>query len=206
MIHCTEQAFAGLDLCGHRVRQYGVETMAFSLVEGVEVLLATPASLRAVTAGVAPAALRFREEKSAWTIIEVVSHMTDGEVVDWLPRIEIILSDHPDKEFAPFDRRGGFTRYKGWGLRDLLEEFDRLRRQNVERLLSFRLKPEALDRTGVHPELGVVTLEQLLACWVTHDCAHLAQIARIQTRYFGASAGPWKAYFSLLKGRGGPQA
>lgn len=173
--------------------------MRFSLVEGVEQLRSAPASLRAVTAGVSSPALAFREEKSAWTIVEVVSHMADGEVVDWLPRIEIVLSDGPDRVFTPFDRKGGFTRYKGWSLRDLVEEFDRLRRENVERLLSFKLRPEALERTGVHPELGEVTLEQLIACWVTHDCAHLAQISRILTRYFGANVGPWRAYFSLLR-------
>ena len=164
-------------------------------------LLATPASLRALTAGVPPPALRFREEPSAWTIVEVVSHMADGEVVDWIPRMEIILADRADRRFTPFDRTGGFARYKGWRLRDLLDEFERLRRLNVERLLGFKLKPESLSRTGVHPELGTVTLEQLLACWVTHDCAHLAQISRVLTRYFGANVGPWAAYFSLLKGR-----
>ena len=179
--------------------------MAYSIVEGVEFLLSTPAALRAITAGLSPSALRFREEKSAWTIVEVVSHMTDGEVVDWVPRVEIVLSDRAERRFTPFDREGGFARYKGWKLRDLVEEFDKLRRQNVERLLSLRLKPEALDRTAVHPELGTVTLEQLLACWVTHDCAHLAQISRILTRYFGASVGPWREYFSLLRGVGREQ-
>ena len=173
--------------------------MAYSVVEGVEMLLSTPASLRALTAGAPPNALRFREEKSAWTIVEVVSHMADGEVVNWLPRIETILTEGTSREFIPFDRTGAFTRYKGWNLRDLLEEFDRLRRVNVERLLSFKLRPESLERTGVHPEFGIVTLEQLLACWTTHDCAHLAQISRILTRYFGASVGPWAAYFSLLR-------
>jgi DinB family protein len=173
--------------------------MSFSVVEGVELLLSTPASLRALTAGVQRPALRFREDRSAWTIPEVVSHMTDAEIVDWMPRIDIILSDQSDKRFAPFDRTGGFKRYKGWSLADVLEEFDRLRRLNVEKLLSVRLRSESLERTGIHPDLGTVTLEQLIACWVTHDCAHLAQISRILTRYFGANIGPWKAYFSLLK-------
>lgn len=173
--------------------------MSFSVVEGVEQLLATPAALRAITAGAPASALRFREEKSAWTIVEVISHMADGEVTDWIPRMDVLLSSDEVRQFEPFDRRGGFARYKGWSFRELLEEFDSLRRRNVERLLSLRLKPESLQRTATHPELGTVTLEQLLACWVTHDCAHLAQISRILTRYFGADVGPWKAYFSLLR-------
>ena len=174
--------------------------MSYSIVEGVEQLLATPAALRGLTAAVPSPALRFREQPSAWTIVEVVSHMADAEIVDWVPRIDLILSDSAHRTFAPFDRQGGFARYKGWKLGALVDEFDRLRRSNVERLLSYHLRPEALQRTGEHPELGPVTLEQLLACWATHDCAHLAQIARILTRYFGADVGPWAQYFSLLKG------
>ena len=180
---------------------YRVETMSFSIVEGVELLLSTPDSLRAVTAGVQRPALRFREARSAWTIPEVVSHMTDAEVVDWMPRIAIILSNETDKRFSPFDRTGGFKRYKGWSLAEVLDEFDRLRRLNVEKLLAVKLRSESLARTGIHPDLGPVTLEQLIACWVTHDCAHLAQISRILTRYFGANVGPWAEYFSLLKER-----
>lgn len=60
--------------------------------------------------------------------------------------------------------------------------------------------PDVLAREGRHPEFGAVTLEQLLATWVTHDHAHLAQIARVLTRHYGAFVGPWKKYFSLLNG------
>jgi hypothetical protein len=56
-----------------------------------------------------------------------------------------------------------------------------------------------LGRTAIHPELGTVTLAQLLACWVTHDHAHIAQIARVLTRGYGAFVGPWRRYFSLLR-------
>jgi hypothetical protein len=39
----------------------------------------------------------------------------------------------------------------------------------------------------------------LLATWAVHDFAHIAQIARVLTRHFGAHAGPWRAHFSLLR-------
>jgi hypothetical protein len=173
--------------------------LAFSLVEGIDLLSHTPAALTALTAGLWDHALQFREEKSAWTIPEVIAHMADGELVDWMPRVEIVLSDRADRRFVPFKREGGFARYKDWTLAGVIEDFDRLRRRNVDKLLALKLRPESLERTGEHPELGTVTLEQLLACWVTHDCAHLAQISRILTRYFGRSVGPWTAYFSLLR-------
>lgn len=44
-----------------------------------------------------------------------------------------------------------------------------------------------------------MTLQQLLACWATHDMAHVAQISRLLTRSFGRHVGPWKKYVSLLR-------
>jgi hypothetical protein len=47
-----------------------------------------------------------------------------------------------------------------------------------------------------------VTLGQLLATWVTHDLAHLAQITRVLAKATGRHAGPWRANFSLLRDSG----
>ena len=52
----------------------------------------------------------------------------------------------------------------------------------------------------MHPEFGDVSLEELLATWVTHDHAHVVQIARVLEKDFGRWAGPWRAYFSALRG------
>ena len=142
-------------------------------------------------------ALTWRDAEGSWHIIEVLSHMADGEITDWMPRLERILAD--GGRFMPFDRERGFTRYLGWTADALVCEFGRLRRANLEKLDSFRLSDAHMRMTGVHPEFGTVTLEQLLACWATHDMAHIAQISRLLTRSFGRQVGPWRKYFSLLK-------
>ncbi len=51
-----------------------------------------------------------------------------------------------------------------------------------------------------------VTLEQLLETWVTHDFAHVVQMARIATKHYGRWIGPWRAYFSLLQAPAQPGA
>ena len=43
-----------------------------------------------------------------------------------------------------------------------------------------------------------MTLEQLLATWVTHDLTHLAQIARVMAKRHRETVGPWRAYLPLL--------
>jgi hypothetical protein len=58
-----------------------------------------------------------------------------------------------------------------------------------------------MERTGQHPELGVVTLRQLLATWVVHDLDHVGQIARVMAKAYGDQVGPWRAYVSILNNR-----
>jgi hypothetical protein len=80
-----------------------------------------------------------------------------------------------------------------------LTEIERLRAGNLAYLRTLNLSAADLQRTAIHPGLGVVTLHQLLATWATHDLAHVAQISRVMVRYFGEHVGPWREYFSLLK-------
>src|SRR3989442_538531 len=133
-------------------------------LEDIRAALArTPAVLRSLLAMAPEAALSFRETPDAWNPFEVLCHVTDGEVYDWLPRVTIILSPDADKHFTPFDREAGFLRYRGWVLDALLREFERLRADNLDRLARFGLSEADLGRTGIHPQSGPVTPRQWLA-------------------------------------------
>jgi len=164
-----------------------------------EVLVTTPATLRALVAGMPSSALHYREAPGDWTPVQVLAHVADGEITDWMPRVSLMMTDGGPRRFTPYDREGGFARYDGWDAPALLEELERLRAANLAQLRTLDLSESDLRRTGIHPELGQVTLGQLLACWATHDLAHIAQISRALTRCFGAHVGPWRAYFSLLR-------
>ncbi len=161
-------------------------------------LLQAPRIIEGLIASAPKDALTWREAEGAWTCVEVLCHLADGEITDWMPRVQRIVDG--GGRFAPFDREGGFTRYRGWTANALVGEFGQLRRANVEKLDALALTPVHLQLRGEHPEFGPVTLEQLLACWATHDFAHVAQISRILTRAFGEHVGPWRKYFSLLQG------
>jgi len=170
-----------------------------SLITDVRASLAqAPRIVEGLVAAAPREALHWREADDTWNSVEVLCHLADGEITDWMPRIEKILSG--GGRFTPFNREGGFARYRGWTAEALVGEFGQLRRANLEKLDTLNLTAPHLALTGQHPEFGTVTLSQLLACWATHDMAHVAQLSRLLTRSFGRHVGPWRKYFSLLQG------
>lgn len=97
--------------------------------------------------------------------------------------------------------RRSFIAKTGRSLAELLDEFASLRRDNLAVLKSLGLSEVDLARTGIHPELGVVTLGQLLATWVVHDLDHVGQVARTLAKRHTLNVGPWTAYLSILRDR-----
>jgi hypothetical protein len=92
---------------------------------------------------------------------------------------------------------------EGRTLVSLLDEFATLRRDNLLELESMGLTDADLDRSGRHPELGIVTLRQLLATWVAHDLDHVVQVARVLARQYSDEVGPWRAYLRIISGSQG---
>jgi len=169
-----------------------------SLITDVRASLAqAPRIVEGLIAAAPREALHWREAEAAWNSVEVLCHLADGEITDWMPRVEKILAG--GGRFPSYEREGGFTRYHGWTAEALVGEFGQLRRANLERLDRLSLSAAHLRLTGEHPAFGTVTLEQLLATWAAHDMAHVLQISRILQRAFGRRVGPWRQYFSALK-------
>ena len=127
----------------------------------------------------------------------MLAHLINGEKTDWIPRARIILKQEKYRRFDPFDRF--FDLKTPSPLRQLLSEFETLRAQNVATLRGWNLTEKDLGLTGEHPELGEVTMRQLLATWVVHALSPVAQITRTMTRAYTAAVGPWTAYFRVLQ-------
>jgi uncharacterized damage-inducible protein DinB len=141
------------------------------------------------------------EGGETWNPYDIIGHFIHCEKTDWLSRMEIILSEKPDKTFEPFDRFAHFEISKGKSLDQLLEEFALLRQKSIEFLTSKQLTENELVSKGIHPAFGEVTLSQLLSTWVVHDLNHLAQIARVMAFQYKSEVGPWNAYLGILKNR-----
>jgi hypothetical protein len=176
---------------------------AFSVDEAVALLSRTPATLDALLRGLPDAWIAANEGGQTWSPFDVVGHLIHGERTDWIPRARIILELGEARSFDKFDRFAQFVASKDRPLSALLDEFASLRRQNLDELTALNLTDADLDRRGRHPELGVVTLRQLLATWVAHDLDHVVQIARVLATQYSDEVGPWRAYLRIISGQQG---
>jgi hypothetical protein len=128
-----------------------------------------------------------------------VGHLIHGERADWMPRARMILQFGESRAFEPFDRWAQARESEGKTLDQLLDEFARWRSQNLADLRGLNLRPEDLTRRGRRPSLGVVTLQELLATWATHDLTHLHQISRVMAHQYRDAVGPWSKYLGVLQ-------
>lgn len=173
--------------------------MKFDLERSIEVLAATPATVRALLGDLSDDWTASNGDREDWQPYDILGHYIHGEDTDWIPRAKIILAQANGGTFEPFDRQAQFVNSERKSLADLLDEFERKRAESIETLRSWELVDEELDLKGTHPELGEVTLRQLLATWVVHDLTHLRQIATAMAKRYDTAVGPWKEYLSILK-------
>jgi uncharacterized damage-inducible protein DinB len=172
---------------------------AFDLPSARELLARTPATLRTLLGGLSEGWVRQDEGEGTWSPFDVIGHLIHGERTDWMPRLRLVLEHGTERAFTPFDRFAQLEASKGRALEDLLAEFEALRARNLAELDGLCLGERQLDLQGRHPELGLVTLRQLLATWVAHDLDHVVQIARAMARRYTGEVGPWTAYLRVLR-------
>jgi hypothetical protein len=167
----------------------------FSIPHSLEVLSRTPAVLRALLGGLSDEWTGGNEGPDTWSPYDVLGHLIHGERTDWMTRVRIILDT--GGTFASFDRFAQFRESEGKTLAQLLDEFEAARKDSLRELRALALTGADLDKTGIHPKFGSVTLRQLLATWVAHDFDHLMQISRVMGKQVTPEIGPWKEYLRI---------
>lgn len=172
--------------------------MEFNLDDATEVLRRTPATLRMLLEGLPDPWIHENEGPDTWSPFAVLGHLIHGEKTDWIPRARIILDAGEARAFDPFDRFAQFRDSQGRTISGLLDDFAALRAANIEALRGLGLTEADLERRGIHPAFGPVTLRELLATWVTHDLGHIAQIARVMAKRYAGAVGPWREYLPVL--------
>lgn len=173
--------------------------MEHNLEQTTALLSRTPATLNALLRDLPDSWTRQNEGGKTWSAFDVVGHLIHGERTDWIPRAERILEFGENRAFDPFDRWAQEKESQGKTLPELLDEFARLRSENLNRVRALNLKPQDYQRRGKHPALGVVSLSELLATWAAHDLTHLHQISRIMAHQYRDAVGPWSAFLGVMK-------
>lgn len=141
------------------------------------VLSETPDALSRAIQALRPAALRAPESPGKWSIVQVLAHLADSDLV-WGWRVRLILAqDRPTITGYDQDAWANRLRYVDADANEALEMFSVLRRANL-RLIE-RMSPADLRRVGVHAERGEESIEHLIRLYAGHDLLHLRQIDRI---------------------------
>lgn len=170
----------------------------FSLGETIELLTRTPSTLNALLRGLPSIWVRRNEGKDSWNAFDIVGHLIVGERTDWMPRVRVLLENGEARMFDPFDRFAQLKESEGKSMDQLLDDFARLRRENLAALQALNLQAEDLSRRGRHPALGAVTLAELLATWAVHDLTHVHQLSRVMAHQYRDAVGPWSDYLGVL--------
>ena len=139
-------------------------------------LLQSAQEALAAEVGALPAALlAWHPAAGEWCAKEVLGHLIEAERRGFAGRIRQILAECMpalatwDQEAVARERRDCER-----PLADLLGEFAALRAGSVEQVRG--LREADLARAGLHPKVGALRVDELLAEWVYHDRDHLRQI------------------------------
>ena len=136
------------------------------------------AALRAAVAGLTSDVLRRPEAPGKWSIVEVLQHLADTELVYGYRMRMIVAHDDPPIQGYDQDRWAGRLHYRDVDPAEALEQHDVLRRANL-RFLE-RLAPAEWERTGIHSERGPESVRHVVRLVAAHDLLHLRQIDRIR--------------------------
>jgi hypothetical protein len=170
-----------------------------------DLLARTPELLRTLLIGLPEAWTDTPDTAEGWRPRDVVGHLITGEQTDWMVRTRRILEEGTSRPFDRFERFAMLERDAGVPLKELVERFAALREANLAALGELVTDAD-LDKRGLHPSLGEVTLRELLATWAVHDLDHIGQIYAGLAGSHEADVGPWKAYLGILLRREDPSA
>ena len=117
--------------------------MDHNLENIIAFLTRTPATLDALLRDLPENWTHSNEGDGTWSVFDVLGHLIHAERTDWLPRANMILEYGEARTFAPFDRSGHAQEIQGKSLAQLLDEFARVRSENLDKLRAKKLSPES---------------------------------------------------------------
>ena len=174
-------------------------TLPPDVARSVEVLRRTPAALTGLLGGgLSDFWAKGNYGPDTFSPYDVVGHLLHAERMNWLPRARLILERGTAEPLPTFDRYAMYEASRGKTTDDLLAEFAAERARSLDVLSTLGLTPESLDRRGTHPQLGEVTLGNLIAAWSVHDLGHVHQVAKAMAFQNRDAVGPWRKLLTIL--------
>jgi len=156
----------------------------------ISLLEKTPGLLELLLRDVPAEVLQWKPAAGRWSITEVLAHLLIIEQLYEQRSRSMVIEQSPAlAKYAPPAAPDVLKKPP----RQYLEEFTALRRAFVFFLHS--VPSAAAAHTGNHPEMGIITLSQMLHELANHDLGHIRQIAELYRAYsFYPHAGPFQRY------------
>ncbi len=144
----------------------------------LERLAGAPAALAEALKGVADETLRRRSADGKWSMIENAGHVRDIERVYQSRFPQMVFGDKPAFWMLDNGAAAAALKYAEADPADVVKEFRRLREDTVSFLRA--LPHEGWKKTGIHPEAGEITVEQLADRLAKHDANHIGKIRTLR--------------------------
>ena len=144
------------------------------------VLESLPVALANEITGLDQEQLRRPEGPGKWSMIEVIEHLADSELV-WAYRLRLVLAeDRPTLTGYDQDEWAQRLQYADGSLEEAFDQIRNLRAANLRLIRS--LTDKQLQRVGIHEERGPETIEHMIRLYAGHDLIHRRQLSRIRGR------------------------
>lgn len=149
------------------------------LKKHIEAAEKSPKEIAAAVSGLSPDVLRYKPSPEKWSILEVLGHLADIEIVYGYRLRQMLADEKP--VIAPMDQNA-WARHLGYldaAAPELVAAYGLNRHQNI-RLLK-RLKAADLEKSAFHPEYQKsVSVGSLVERMATHGANHLEQIEKLK--------------------------
>ncbi len=156
------------------------EQMAKGRVHYIDVLSKLPADMRAAVGGLTAAQLDTPYRPDGWTVRQVVHHVPDSHMNAYIRWKFALTEDRPTIKPYPEDVWANLSDSATTPIEVSLRLLEALHARWVQLIVG--TKPEEFARTYVHPENGVMHLDQMLALYAWHSAHHTAHITSLRER------------------------
>lgn len=159
------------------------------LAAAIQRLHADADVFRAQVEGVTDDQARWKPDETQWSILEVVAHLADEEVLDFRTRVDLTLH-RPAEAWPRIDPERWVTEraYNALDLPATLERFVDERARSVAWLRG--LSESDWTVAHEHPRFGPIRAGDLLGSWVAHDLIHVRQINRLHRAWLEHAVAP----------------
>lgn len=141
-------------------------------------------AITTLCADITPDAARWKPAPDSWSLLEVLNHLVDEEVLDFRRHLDHLLHT-PEQSWPEIDPMGWVTS-KAYNQRlwdESIKHFDAERRKSLNWLIALE---EPKWEAAVTFSWGTLSAGDIMVSWLAHDLLHLRQV--IELRYYLTSS------------------